>query len=87
MGEVGAEQGNEHQVSETTKSSTPESPLDRIAFAVTVGAAVLTGIFTLWSNADIGGSGFAESAASVLVIITAVGGVAMGVLYVRRRLF
>lgn len=68
-----------------TKRPSPTN-LDRIAQAVTVGFAVLTGICSVWAGAGLPGSNQAESAANVFVAITAVGGVAMGLLYLRRRL-
>lgn len=62
------------------------SRLESIALIITVGSGVLTGVFTIWGGTEAGGADFADSAANFFVIITAIGGMAMGVLYLRRRL-
>lgn len=60
--------------------------LDQIALGVTMTFAVLSLVFWIWSALGVGGSEFAESALNVTTVVVMVGGIAMGLLYLRRRL-
>lgn len=70
-------------VSTTSKTDDDATIWDQVALYVTVGAAVLAFVCTIWLAIDDGAS-FAESARSFFVWVTMAGGVVMGLLYLRR---
>lgn len=70
---------------DTTNKTDDATPLDQGALFVTVGSAILAGVFWIWQLVD-DTSSFARSAQSFFIWVTMIGGVAMGVLYARRRL-